>query len=234
MRISGTWPNPIVLRRRWALAHARPWNRSRPDAHLRLVRGSSTFLTDATVRVQALGAASVISPPLMAGSQGPWRQAGFESYESLRLLRKPIGSEEPTVWTARALVDTDWPRVVAIDAAAFGPTWKAELPALYEAVRSTSTSAILGVAPEEDVAAYMIIAASGGVGYLQRIAVHPDWQGRGLGRSLTRIAHNWTRSRGASHLILNTKPGNQPALALYESEGYRVLPDRLELLRYPG
>ena len=234
MRVNGTWPNPIVLRRRWARAHARPWNRSRPDAHLRLVRGSSTFLGDAAERVRGLGADTVISPPLMAGSQEPWRRAGFEPYESLRLLRKPIGPEESTAWAATRLADPAWPRVVAIDAAAFGPIWKAELPALNEALRSASSSVLLGAAQEGELIGYVIVATSGGVGYLQRIAVHPDHQGRGVGRSLTRTAHNWARRRGAHHLILNTKPGNQAALALYQSEGYRVLPDRLELLRYSG
>ena len=33
-------------------------------------------------------------------------------------------------------------------------------------------------------------------------------------------------------VILNTKPDNDAALSLYQSEGYTVMPDRLELLRY--
>jgi ribosomal-protein-alanine N-acetyltransferase len=234
MRINGAWPNPIVLRRGWARADARPWNRSRPDAHLRLIRGSSAFLADATETVLTLGAESVISPPLTAGSQEPWRRAGFSSYASLRLLRKQVGGEEPTASVTHHISDRDWPRVVSIDAAAFGPMWKAELPALAEALRSSSTSTVLGVDQDGDLAGYAIIAASGGVGYLQRIAVHPDNQRRGLGRTLIRSAHNWTRRRGARHIILNTKPDNRGALALYESEGYTPLPDRLELLRYPG
>jgi ribosomal protein S18 acetylase RimI-like enzyme len=201
---------------------------------MRLIRGSSAFLTDAARTVLALGAESVISPPLMAGSQEPWRQAGFTDYASLRLLRKPIGRDEPTAHLTRYTTDTEWLRLVAIDAAAFGPMWKAELPALTEALRSSATSTVLGVDQEGELAGYAIIAGSGGIGYLQRIAVHPDYQRRGLGRSLTRSAHNWARRRGARHLVLNTKPENRVALALYESEGFTLLPDRLQLLRYPG
>ncbi len=235
MRISGAWPNPIILRRGWARAHARPWNRSRPDAHLRLVRGSSRFLSEASETVLSLGAESVISPPLMAGSQEPWRRAGFASYTSLRLLRRPIGPEEPTPHPVRPTVQSEWPpRLVEIDAAAFGPMWKAELPALNEALSSASAGTVLGVDEASRLTGYAIVAVSGRIGYLQRIAVHPDSQRRGLGRSLTRSAHNWARRRGAQQLVLNTKPDNRAALTLYESEGFVMLADRLELLRYPG
>ena len=135
----------------------------------------------------------------------------------------------------RQLGDQDWSRVVAIDAAAFGDMWKAELPALVEALRSTSTSALLGVDDPTSggLAGYAIVASSGSTGYLQRIGVDPVHHGQGLGRSLTRAAHNWTLRRGARMVILNTKPDNTAALTLYQSEGYTVMPDRLELLKYP-
>ena len=233
MRVRGQWPNPIVIRRGWAAAHARPWNSSRPDAHLRLARGSAGFLGDATRAVLGFGAATVISPPLMSGTQTTWRTAGYKPYTNLRLLRKTIEQEEDVDAPVRVLADPDWPGVVAVDAAAFGDTWKAELPALLEAVRSTPVSALIGVDDPATgaVAAYAVVASSAGTGYLQRIAVHPAQQGRGLGRALTRHANNWLRRRGTRHIVLNTKPENLGALSLYQSEGYVLLSDRLELLR---
>lgn len=234
MRVRGQWPNPVGLRKGWYRATARPWNRSRSDAHLRLIRGSPAFLTEAAELVLGFGASSAISPPLFGGTQTPWRAAGFDSYTTLRLLRKALdGPEEPRV-PVRQLGDQDWARVVAIDAAAFGDMWKAELPALVEALRSTSTSALLGVddPTSGDLAGYAIVASSGSTGYLQRIGVDPVHHGQGLGRSLTRAAHNWSLRRGARMVILNTKPDNTAALTLYQSEGYTVMPDRLELLRY--
>lgn len=233
MRTRGQWPNPVVIRRGWAAAHARPWNSSRPDAHLRLARGSSGFLGDATRTVLGFGAATVISPPLMAGTQTAWRAAGYQPYTSLRLLRKSVGEEEKVEAPVRPLADPDWPQVVAVDATAFGEMWRADLPALLEALRSAPASALIGIDDPDSgsLAGYAIVACSAGTGYLQRIAVHPEHQGRGFGRALTRQASNWLRRRGARHIILNTKPGNTGALSLYESEGYVLLPDRLELLR---
>ena len=233
MRIRGEWPNPISLRSGWARADARPWNRSRAEAHLRLVRGSAGFLRDATAAVLSLGVPAILSPPLMAGGQAPWRSAGFEPYTSLRLLRKTVGAEEPVPAPVRILGDRDWLRIVEIDASAFGPDWKAELPALREALTSARPSALLGIENGAgELAGYAIVACSGTTGYLQRLAVHRQAQGGGLGRTLTRHTHNWLRSRGARHIVLNTKPDNRAALGLYESEGYTLLPDRLELLRF--
>jgi ribosomal protein S18 acetylase RimI-like enzyme len=234
MRIRGEWPNPVALRKGWYRATARPWNRSRSDAHLRLLRGSPGFLAEAADLVLGLGATSVISPPLLGGTQTPWRTAGFDTYTTLRLLRKPLDGTEDHPVPVRRLGDNAWTRVVAIDAAAFGDMWKAELPALVEALRSTSTSALLGIDDPAtgSLAGYAIVACAGSTGYLQRIGVHPNLHGRGLGRSLTRAAHNWSLQRGARMSILNTKPDNIAALALYKSEGYTVMPDRLELLRY--
>lgn len=235
MRISGHWPNPIAISRGWSRAHARPWNRNRPEAHLRLVRGGAPFLATATAQLQDLGPPAVISPPLLAGSQQTWRTAGYESYTSLRLLRKAIDEEAPPLNTVVELTNPPWAQVVRIDGAAFGAYWQAELPALNEAMNSAPTTTLLGVRDPDDesrLAGYAIVGVSGIGAYLQRLAVAPEFQRRGLGRSLTRSCLNWSRRRGARHIILNTKPENQAAQDLYISEGFELLPDRLELLRY--
>lgn len=235
MRITGEWPNPIAITRGWARAHARPWNRNRPDAFLRLVRGSAHFLGSATAYTLELGPPTVISPPLMPSAQQAWLKAGYRTYTSLRLFRKSIETESTPLLPAAVIRHPDWVRVIEIDAAAFGTDWQAELPALNEAMKSAGTTALLGIndpggAPE--LAAYAIVGVSAVTGYLQRLAVAPRFHGQGLGRSLTRSSVNWCRRRGARQVILNTKPDNQPAQNLYVSEGFELLPDRLELLGY--
>lgn len=235
MRINGDWPNPIALSKGWARAHARPWNRSRVEAYLRLVRGGAGFLKAATAQILAIGPPAVISPPLLAGSQAVWREAGYETYTSLRLLRKSIETESEPLLPTAEVKEPKWARIVEIDGGAFGADWQVELPALTEAMQSAATTVLLGVHhPEETdrLAGYAIVGVSGATGYLQRLAVAPAFQRQGLGRSLTRSSVNWSRRRGARQMILNTKPGNQEAQNLYLSEGFDLLPDRLELLRY--
>lgn len=232
MRITGSFPNPVVLRKGWARAEARPWNRNRADAHLRLVRGTTAFLVEATQAVLDLGASAVTSPPLLAGSRRIWRAAGFQPYRSLLLFHKPLAAERPPQGVVEELDDLHWLRLVEIDGSAFGPTWRAELPALREATTSAPRSVVLGATVGAVLSGYAITAVSGGTGYLQRLAVDAAAQGRGLGRDLTRASCSWAQRRGARRMVLNTKPDNDAARALYGSEGFTVMSERLELMQF--
>jgi ribosomal protein S18 acetylase RimI-like enzyme len=69
------------------------------------------------------------------------------------------------------------------------------------------------------------------ISYLQRVAVHPDWQGQGMGRSLIRAAARSAKRHGSRAMLLNTQFENEPAIALYESEGYILLPESLAVLK---
>lgn len=232
MRVSGTFPNPVVLRKGWARAEARPWNRNRTDAHLRLVRGTATFLEEAAGTVLAFGASAVTSPPLLAGSRTVWEEAGFRPYRSLLLFQKPLTTVQPPVGPIVELDDPQWLRLVEIDASAFGPFWQAELPALQEAMASASRSIVLGGSADDVLNGYAIAAVSGESGYLQRLAVDASAQGRGLGRDLTRAACAWAGHRGARRMVLNTKPDNEVAKRLYASEGFTEMSERLELWQF--
>jgi ribosomal protein S18 acetylase RimI-like enzyme len=52
------------------------------------------------------------------------------------------------------------------------------------------------------------------------IAVHPDWQRRGIGRRMMEYLHGVARQRGATHVRLKVYPENRAALSLYEQLGY--------------
>jgi ribosomal protein S18 acetylase RimI-like enzyme len=61
--------------------------------------------------------------------------------------------------------------------------------------------------------------------HLYWICVHPDAQGRGVGRALQAHAERFVRSRGGERLVLETSagPGYAPAREFYRTAGYGVV-----------
>ncbi len=232
VRSRGTWPDAVALRRGWALAHARPWNRDVPDAALRLVRGSSAFLEACAEHLVDLGVTGVASPPVLDSGRGVWERAGFGSHLRLDLYRCHLPrSEDRPPHPVVAAAEPSWPRAAEIDRAAFEPPWRLEELGLREAFGSTTHRVFLVVGSNGRVDGFAIVGAELGAAYLQRVAVDPEAQGRGLGKSLVREAQRWANRHGAHSMLLNTQPENQRAAALYRAEGFRLLPDRLEVLR---
>ena len=64
-------------------------------------------------------------------------------------------------------------------------------------------------------------AAPGEAGVLHLLAVHPDFQGRGLAKALLADAVERSRSKGDRVLRLDTLTWNLPGRRLYEGFGFR-------------
>jgi len=232
----GEWPGPVTFRRGWSRADARPWNATSGGASLRLVRGGAVFLGACTNELLGLGAASVVSPPLPANACTTWREAGYTPFIDLALMRKPLDAP-PSAPSHLVVVadDIDRAELIAIDAAAFDEFWRFDLHGLTEAIEATGRSSILIIRDGDGhPTGFAIIGYGAAISYLQRVAVHPRWHGQGMGRSLVRVATRKARAAGAQVMLLNTQFDNCGAIALYESEGFVLLPDALGLLRCEG
>lgn len=229
----GSWPDSVTLRRGWARAEARPWNQHHSEASLRLLRGGTPFLKACTETVRSLGASGALSPPLPTSAQRVWQRAGYEVFVELALMRLDLDHAIPT--PDHLVVeggDECRSRVVSIDEAAFDPFWRLDERGLQEAMEATRSAKLLIIRDSSGQAAgFAIVGLGSAISYLQRVAVHPEWQGQGMGRSLVRVAARVARSHGANAMLLNTQFDNEGALGLYESEGYHTLPDPLALLR---
>ena len=55
--------------------------------------------------------------------------------------------------------------------------------------------------------------------WVEDLAVHPDHRSRGIGKQLLDEARRWARSRGASHLELDSADARTDAHRFYEREG---------------
>jgi ribosomal protein S18 acetylase RimI-like enzyme len=230
----GEWPGPLTFRRAWARATARPWNDAEPAANLRLVRGSAPFLRTCTELLLTRGVPGVLSPPLPIGGRRTWLQVGYEEYLQLALMRRELIRVPPP--PDHLVVESDTTRLtemLEIDRAAFSEFWRFDKVGLTEAMEATGRSSVLVIRDSDGgLAGFAVIGFGSAIAYLQRVAVHPKWQGQGMGRSLIRVAARKARSDGARVMLLNTQLDNEAALNLYQAEGYIKLPHPLWLLRY--
>ncbi|MEW5959537.1 MAG: GNAT family N-acetyltransferase, partial [Chloroflexota bacterium] len=66
--------------------------------------------------------------------------------------------------------------------------------------------------------------------HLNRLAVHPDYQGRGIGAQLLHRALSDVRARGVHKITLNTQEHNHRSIALYQRFGFELTGQRLPVL----
>ena len=232
VRIEGDWPGPVGLLRGWARAAARPWNDVIPMAHLRVERGGQGFLGDCAAALLSLPAvAGVLSPPLLAAARPAWEQAGFHSHSRLILMRRELHDLPASEHVVAPGDLRDLNDALRVDQAAFDRFWRFDRTALLEAVQATTHRAVhLVRRPGGGLAGFSVTGRAGSLAYLQRVAVDPAWQGRGIGRSLVRAGASWAQQEGATALLLNTPEGNAAAAGLYESEGFRTVTRDLAVL----
>lgn len=183
------------------------------------------------------GYRAVRTSALFPASAAVLERVGFEPVDRLALLRldglahrRPVAPGAPTRPLRR------WQRAAAatVDRAAFGPDWGNDPAGLAEIERATPRHRSRWVAPpgtdrRAGLAALAISGAAGRTGYLQRIAVAPDVQRRGLGTVLVADALTWMQSLGLAEALVNTGVANRPALDLYARFGFVRLPDVLTI-----
>ena len=174
---------------------------------------------------------SALSPLEQAG----FLAAGFTVEETLRLLGMDLRRSElpgvPGGLPLRRVPNRRRPEVLAVDGAAFPEFWRFDGFALSDALAATpSVRFRQAVGPAGEPVGYAICGRAARRGYVQRLAVRPDHQGRGTGRRLLLDGLHWMLRRGVTRAVVNTQITNRAALGLYEAVGFREEPMGLSVL----
>lgn len=189
----------------------------------------------------AAGYSGAYTSALSAPEQQPFLDAGFVVHEHLSLLRHdlddlhllPSHPPRPDERGRRARLRrarrADHRSVLAVDSAAFNPFWQFDLQSLAEA-RSATPVSRFRVAVGPAVLGYAVTGRAGAVGYLQRLAVDPPSQGRGVGRALVVDSLRWAQHHGATVVLVNTQETNARALGFYRRLGFELEPEGLSVL----
>jgi ribosomal protein S18 acetylase RimI-like enzyme len=75
----------------------------------------------------------------------------------------------------------------------------------------------------------VIATFEGRKGWINRLAVDPDYRGRGLGMRLLKCAEDAVMRGGAPALACLMEEGNHASIALFQKAGYRLNRDILYL-----
>lgn len=232
-------PSPDLIR--WGRERARtgPWRGDFQTAHLvplpEAAPLSAEFVRRALTVLSGQGYRHVVTAALAEGECEGFFSAGFEVAEGLHLLVHnlddlPVVSEVPG--RLRRAWAFDRPAVIELDNLAFSDFWRLDNRGLTDAIQATPRARFRVGVPADGATpcGYAICGYAGRRGYVQRLAVHPEHQGRGWGRALLLDGLHWLRERAARTAIVNTQHGNQTALTLYQHTGFRRQPSGLAVL----
>ena len=197
------------------------------------------FIQSATgVARQLFGAGiRVVSPAVTGDEMTAFVNAGYTIRTQLHLLtldmkgvdisRRWMTGATPRNVALQAFRANDTPSVLGVDNRAFPPGSELDELELASALRATPTVRVrvvrgIGFAETNGIVGYALFGRAGRRGYLQRLAVRPETQGRGIARLLVNDGLRWFRRTGVRRVVVNTEHGNDRALALYDSIGFQL------------
>jgi ribosomal-protein-alanine N-acetyltransferase len=162
--------------------------------------------------------------PLHAWFQEVLDQSEFKFTHEVVVLswkgeKPPRASLTPGV-LVRPMKKSDLPDVERIDWAAFAHIWRNSLPCLETAFRQSVVATVAEVSGQ--LVGYQISTGTTASGHLARLAIHPGFQGQGIGYAIVRDLLERFEQRGMLHVTVNTQHNNVASLALYKKASFHL------------
>lgn len=199
-----------------------------------LTRSGAAGIDSALRGLARSGYRRVVTGALGHDEQGPFLRQGFCVHERLHLLehnlrRVPSRDRGLPIRRGRRREQT---AAIAIDQMAFDQFWRFDQASFDEAVEATPVSRFRVALNRERsrLVGYAIAGRAGRTGYLQRLAVDPAVQGRGIGTALVVDTLTSLDRRGVVNVLVNTQEANRSAFELYVKLGFAPVVPGLAVL----
>jgi len=147
--------------------------------------------------------------------------SGFVNRQNIVMLEwsyQPWARHEAVDIRIRRMNEADLPNVTVVDGASFDPLWHNSQDTLQRALGQSLFAMV--AEDERGVVGYQVTTGTGTRAHLARLAVHPDVQGRGVGRALLGNLFEQLVEHGYLRLTVNTQSDNQTSLSLYQKMGF--------------
>jgi len=130
----------------------------------------------------------------------------------------------------RRMNEDDLTHIELLDELAFEPIWHNSINALLKAFKQAAYATV--VTDGGKVIGYQISTQNFLGGHLARLAVHPDFRGRGLGKALVCNLIQKLGEMGAQRVTVNTQSDNLASLALYKELGFQETGEKYPVYVY--
>jgi [ribosomal protein S18]-alanine N-acetyltransferase len=155
----------------------------------------------------------------------------------VRPARGRVAPAPGPLWLDAATED-DLDAIVELERGSFSHPWSARH--FRDALRNAPRTRVLLLREPFDpsdarrgIRGYSVVQAVADEMHVHNLAVDPERRREGLGRLLLELALDWGRRRGARRALLEVRPSNAGALALYRSLGFRTLSLRRRYYQHP-
>lgn len=123
-----------------------------------------------------------------------------------------------------------YPDALAIDRLGFAPPWANDERSLRDTIAATPRHRTRAATFGGTILGFAITGLAGPAGYLQRLAVDPEYRRHGIASRLVDDALTWLGRNGATTALVNTRVDNDAALQLYRRFDFHRSPDDLVVL----
>jgi ribosomal protein S18 acetylase RimI-like enzyme len=183
---------------------------------------------------------SVRTSPLAPVAATALSAVGFNTSQKLTLLERtesdpiivarPLQSVRPRFPFLRMPANSMVEAILEIDRAAFGQDWMMDEQTFREALHATHRARIFVSHATGRISGFVIAGITDSYGFIQRLAVHPDFQRRGDASSLVQNSLAWIHSHGCRSTVVNTEVSNAAALSIYKHHGFVPLNYNLSVM----
>jgi len=207
-----------------------PWRHRDDIASLHrwsAVRAASALLEGAAERCRAAGDDLLLVMELEDARSGRfYERAGFDllqeviTYEMVGPTTETVPASSLSFRRVQAEDPAKVQQLLDLDHAAFPWLWRNSAAEFNAYLRTAGVTAYIGYDGDVPIA-YVGVTAYQGWGHLDRIAVTPRRQGRGLGLTALQFAISTLAANGARRFGLSTQDDNKRSQRMYERFGFR-------------